>query len=171
MAAMNYAFIYDEDGFDNGSDPDVDRGPDDDKNEDKEEQEKSDIRVRHTEARSGSVMTIIFISVIAAAVLGLVIYSLDKRNTMYNKVSAKNHELSLVEADNVRLQSELESSISAKNVEDYAKNVLKMQKIDSSQITYIKVQQGDVVNRPEKEKGIKAKIQPFFEDLVEYFRG
>ena len=116
-------------------------------------------------------MTIILMSAIAAIVLGLVIYSLDKRNTMYNRVADKNHELSLVEADNVRLQSELESKVSAKNVEDYAKNVLSMQKIDSSQIKYIKTQDSDEVKIPEKEKGIKAKVKSFFEDLVEYFRG
>ena len=132
---------------------------------------KTEIQMRKNEARSGSVMMIIFVSLLAAALLGSVIYSLDKRNTMYNRVADKNHELSLVEADNVRLQSELESKVSAKNVEDYAKNVLSMQKIDSSQIKYIKTQESDEVKIPEKEKGIKAKVKSFFEDLVEYFRG
>ncbi|MBP3309226.1 MAG: hypothetical protein J6L05_00215 [Ruminococcus sp.] len=140
-------------------------------NQDRDPEKKPDIKVRHTEARSGSLLTIILISVLAAALLGSVIYSLDRRNTMYNKVSSLNNKLSLAEAENVRLQSKLESKISAKNVEDYAENVLGMQKIDSSQIEYIKIQTGDVVNIPEQEKGLMAKIKGLFESCVEYFRG
>ena len=66
------------------------------------------------ESRVGSVLAIIFVSVLAAALLGAVIYALDKRNTLYNKVSSLNNELHLAEAENVRLQSELESQMSAK---------------------------------------------------------
>ena len=170
MAAYDFAYIFEDEDY-NSSGSDNDRDPDNDKDKENGSEEESQIRVRYTEARSGSVMTIILMSAIAAILLGLVIYSLDKRNTMYNRVADKNHELSLVEADNVRLQSELESKVSAKNVEDYAKNVLSMQKIDSSQIKYIKTQDSDEVKIPEKEKGIKAKVKSFFEDLVEYFRG
>ena len=170
MAAYDFAYIFEDEDY-NSSGSEIDRGPDNDNEKDNGSDDKSQIRVRHTEVRSGSVMTIILMSAIAAIILGLVIYSLDKRNTMYNKVADKNHELSLVEADNVRLQSELESKVSAKAVEDYAKNVLNMQKIDSSQITYIKTQESDVVKIPKKKKGVKAKIKSFFEDLVEYFRG
>ena len=61
--------------------------------------------------------------------------------------------------------------MSAKNIEKYAENVLKMQKIDSTQIKYIKIQTGDVVTIPEQEKGIIAKIKSFFDSCVEYFRG
>ena len=90
---------------------------------------------------------------------------------MYNKVATLNNELELTKAENVRLQSELDSQVSAKNVEDYAENVLGMQKIDSSQIKYIKIQTGDVVSIPAQEKGIAAKIKAFFDRCVEYFRG
>lgn len=121
--------------------------------------------------KSGSVITIIMISVVAALLLGAVVFSLDKRNTMYNKVAALNTELGIVQDENVRLQSELESRISAQKVEDYAINELGMRKIDSSQITYIKIQTDDVVNIPEQEEGIIARITGFLEECVEYFRG
>jgi cell division protein ftsL len=134
-------------------------------------EEQPRIRQRRTEARSGSVIKIIFLSLIAAALLGSVIYTLNKRDTAYNQVSSLNDELSLAEAENVRLQAELESQLSAKNVEDYAENVLGMQRIDSSQIKYIKIQTGDVVNIPEQEEGLMAKIKGFFDSCVEYFRG
>ena len=123
------------------------------------------------DSRVGSVLAIIFVSLLAAALLGAVIYSLDKRNTMYNKVSDLNAQLHLAEAENVRLQSELESQMSAKNVEDYAENVLGMRKIDSSQIEYIKIRTGDVVTIPEKKQNILTRIKTFFDECVEYFRG
>lgn len=136
-----------------------------------EESSRKRIKRRDTEARSGSVMTIVVISALAALLLGTVIYSLDRRNTAFNRVAKLNQELSRVEAENVRLQSELESRVSAKNVEDYAENVLHMRKIDSSQIKYIKIQQEDEVSIPKKDKSFKAKISNFFDGLVEYFRG
>lgn len=126
---------------------------------------------RANEFRNGSVFTIIFVSIIAAVLLGSVIYTLNRRNTIYNTVTSLNKQLNLVESENVRLQSELESKMSSKNVEDYAENVLGMTKMDSSQIKYIKTQTDDIVNIPEQEKGFFAKIKGFFEDCVEYFRG
>ena len=133
--------------------------------------EEPQIEMRNTETKAGSVFTIILVSVLAAALLGIVIYSFDRRNTVYHKVSALQSELNLAQAENVRLQSELDSKMSAKNVEDYAENVLGMKKIDSSQIKYIEIQTDDVVNIPEQEEGLGAKIKSFFDSCVEYFRG
>ena len=127
--------------------------------------------MRRTNTKSGSVFTVVCACAIVFVMLGSVVYNLDKRSTMYSKVSAKNNELNLAEAENVRLQSELESKMSAKNVEDYAENVLGMQKIDSSQIKYIEIQTDDVVNIPQQDEGILAKIKDFFDRCVEYFRG
>jgi cell division protein FtsL len=133
-------------------------------------EQKPEIEMSKNEARSGSILTILFISLLAAALLGLVIYSLDKRNTMYNKVSALNEKLDSAEAENVRLQSELDSKMSAKNIEEYAQS-LGMVKLNSSQIFYVKTQTGDVVTIPEQEKGLIAKIKSLFDKCVEYFRG
>ena len=129
------------------------------------------ITMKRTEAKSGSVLTIILVSALAVVLLGTVIYSLNRRNTMYSKVSSLNNELNLAEAENVRLQSELESQMSAKNIEDYAENVLGMKKIDSSQIKYIEIQTDDVVNIPQRDESILGKVKSFFEHCVEYFRG
>ena len=133
-------------------------------------EQKPEIQMRKTEARSGSVFKIICVSLLAAALLGSVIYSLDKRNTAYNKVSTLQEKLDSVAAENVRLQSELDGKMSAKSIEEYAKS-LGMEKIDSTQIKYIQIQTGDVVTIPEQEKGIIAKIKSFFDKCVEYFRG
>ena len=172
MPESDFGYYYEDEIYegdapaDESGEPGSGRTP-----ESTEEVSRPRIRRRDTEARSGSVMTIIVVSALAALLLGTVIYSLDRRNTAYNRVAKMNQELSRVEAENVRLQSELESKVSAKNVEDYAENVLHMRKIDSSQIKYIKIQQDDEVSIPEKDKSLKAKISNFFDGLVEYFRG
>ena len=61
--------------------------------------------------------------------------------------------------------------MSAKNVDDYAENVLGMKKIDSSQIKYIEIQTDDVVNIPKQDEGVLAKVREIFDRCVEYFRG
>jgi len=113
-------------------------------------EQKPEIEMSKNEARSGSILTILFVSLLAAALLGSVIYSLDKRNTVYNKVAVLNERLDSAEAENVRLQSELDSKMSAKNIEEYAQS-LGMVKLNSSQIFYVKTQTGDVVTIPEQE--------------------
>lgn len=120
---------------------------------------------------AGAVLLVILLSLMAAALLAGVIFSYNRRNSMYNRINERTTALKLAEAENVRLQSELESKMSAKNVEDYAENVLKMRKIDSSQIKYIKIQTEDVVSIPEQDDGILARIKDFLSDCVEYFRG
>lgn len=173
MADRNSAFYY-KNGTYNRAEPDHDPDYEYERSagmRDPMPEPERNIMITQNEARSGSVFTIILVSLLAAALLGSVIYTLDRRNTVYNKVSAKNNELTLMEAENVRLQSELESRISARNVEDYAENVLGMKKIDSSQIEYIKIQTDDVVNIPQGKESLMSKIKNLFDRCVEYFRG
>lgn len=141
------------------------------KKKQKNHKKKPDINMSNTETKSGSVFSIIVVAALAVVMFGAVIYSFDRRNTMYNKVSDLNNELNVAEAENVRLQSELDSKMSAKNVEDYAENVLGMQKIDSSQIQYIEIQTDDVVSIPEQDESLAAKLKRLFDACVEYFRG
>ncbi len=168
MADRNSAFYYKNGTYNRPEPADM---PDYDTVRTAKPEQKPHIMMRQTEARSGSVFSIVLVSLLAALLLGSVIYILDRRNSVYHKVSAKNTELTLMEAENVRLQSELESRMSAKNVEDYAENVLGMQKMDSSQIEYIRIQTDDVVSIPESDKGLLSQIEDLFDKCVEYFRG
>ena len=133
--------------------------------------DRRDIRVRRNEARGGSLFTVVLWSALVIVFLGATVVTFNRRNTLYNEVAGLSGDLELAEAENVRLQSELESKMSAKNVEDYAENVLGMQKIDSSQIKYIKIRTDDVVNIPEPDEGVLGKVKAFFDRCVEYFRG
>ncbi|MBR3760159.1 MAG: hypothetical protein IKK47_04115 [Ruminococcus sp.] len=165
----DFSYVFSDTPHVSGSEASVPEPPDSETESEKEE--KPVVRYRRTEARKGSVFRIIVISLLAAGLLGSVIYSLDRRSSMYNKVTSYNDKLELAEAENARLQSELESKMSVKNVEEYAENVLGMQKIDPSQIEFIKIQTGDVVIIPEQKKSFFDKVGDFFDKCAEYFKG
>ena len=90
---------------------------------------------------------------------------------MYRKISSANQNLESMQSENVRLQSELESKMTLKNVEEYAVKVLGLQKLNNSQIKYVETQTDDVVEIPEEEKNIFVKVKDKFDKLVEYIFG
>lgn len=69
------------------------------------------------------------------------------------------------------MQTEIESKNSLKNIEDYAENILGMQKLDKSQVDYITIESGNVVEIPQEEDNIFVNIKNALDDFVEYIRG
>lgn len=137
----------------------------------KKNRKKKKINMKTKEDKGVSLFTILGSATLGIGMLGLAILSANNDNTVYNEVTAKKNELDTVQAENVRLQAELEKKMSAKNVDEYAENVLGMKKIDSSQIKYIQIQTDDVVNIPKQNATILSRIRDFFDYCVEYFRG
>lgn len=82
----------------------------------------------------------------------IVLSSKVETNKMYRQISSANQNLESMQSENVRLQSELESKMTLKNVEEYAVKVLGLQKLNNSQIKYVETQTDDVVEIPEEEK-------------------
>ena len=110
-------------------------------------------------------------TVIAVLICGMVVITLDRRNRVYNEITSANAQLATLEAENVRIRSELDAKVSLKNLEDYAENVLHMKKIDNSQIEYIKIQNSDIISVPEKEDSVFAKVGSFIDRCLEYLKG
>ena len=133
--------------------------------------DRSNIAMNESERRAGSAISIFLTAVLSFAMLGSVIYSLDKRNNLYSEIAEKTTELTALEAENVRLQSERDSNMTLKNVEEYAETVLGMQKLDRSQIEYIQIQTEDEVNIPPSDENIWVKIKKIVDECVEYLRG
>lgn len=133
--------------------------------------EERKISVKHVQYPSGSAAKIIFAAVAVGILLCCLIYGKFQTNNMYNEISNINNEIELLRSENVRMQSELEGMMSMKNIEEYAENILKLKKLDKSQIEYIQVQSSSVVEIPEKEDNFFVKIRSKFEGLVEYLRG
>ncbi|MGN0666190.1 MAG: hypothetical protein ACI4KF_06650 [Huintestinicola sp.] len=81
---------------------------------------------------------------------------------------AKVHAL---ENENAGMKARLETKSSQKAVEEYAENVLGMQKLDKSQIEYVSLESGNVIEISETETGLPAAIKNAFNKFVEYLKG
>lgn len=121
--------------------------------------------------KGGSKTAVFLITVVAVLICGMVVITLDRRNRVYSEITSANTQLATLEAENVRIRSELDAKVSLKNLEDYAENVLHMKKIDNSQIEYIKIQNSDIISVPEKEDSIFAKVGSFIDRCLEYLKG
>lgn len=133
--------------------------------------EKPDISVQQNDNVRGSKVAVFFLTIFAVLVCTVTVITFDRTNSMYNLVTVKKSELATLEAENVRMRSELDAKISLKNVEEYAEDVLEMKKLHNSQIEYIKIQNSDVVSVPDTEDNIFVQIKNFFEKCVEYLKG
>ncbi len=83
----------------------------------------------------------------------------------------KQTEYELLQSENIRLQSVIAGKTSNKNIQEYAENVLGMQKINPSQVEYVRIQTEDVVEIPAEEDNLFVKVKNWFRSVVEYFRG
>ena len=130
-----------------------------------------EITMKLTPPKRGSVFKVLLVSTIGLLVLFSVIYGRVERDKMYRYISNANAQYESVRSENVRLQSELESKMTLKNIEEYAVSILGLQKLDNSQIEYVQTQTDDVVEIPEEEKNIFVKIKDKFDGFVEYIFG
>ncbi len=103
------------------------------------------------------------------AVLCAVLYGKVESNRLFNEISDLEAQLKALEAENITLAAEYESATSVKNVEDYAQNVLGLQKLDKSQIEYVELEGDTVIEVVDAQKrNIFVMIQGWFADLCEY---
>lgn len=130
------------------------------------------IRVRKQRAEHvGSVPQIIVMISAAGLLLGAVIYGKVESASVYSDITEKNKYVEMLNSENVRMQSEIEEKTALKSVEAYAEDILGMQKLDKSQIEYVSVSNGSIVDIPENEDNVFVKIKNSFSDFLEYIRG
>ena len=65
----------------------------------------------------------------------------------------------------------MEGKMTVKNIEDYAKDELKLQPLNQSQITYIQLQTEDEVVITEPEDNLFVRINDKLVSIWEYLRG
>ena len=74
-----------------------------------------------------------------------------------------------MQSENLALAAEYESVTSLKNVEDYAENVLGLQKLDKAQIEYVELESDTVIEIVETQsQNIFVMLKSWFADLCEY---
>jgi cell division protein FtsL len=120
---------------------------------------------------TGSAPKIIVVTMTAGVLLGAVIYGKVQNAALHTEIANKEQAVDILNSENVRMQTEIESKSSLKNVEDYAENILGMQKLDKSQIDYITIESGNVVEIPQENDNIFVSIKNAIDDFVEYIRG
>ncbi len=136
-----------------------------------EAQEKPGIEVKTNEkplVRESS-FKFFFKAAFIMAVLCAVLYGKVESNRLFNEISSLEAQLQALEAENITLAAEYESATSVKNVEDYAINVLGLQKLDKAQIEYIELEGDTVIEVVEaKNRNVFVVIKGWIADLCEY---
>lgn len=134
--------------------------------------EKSKIVIRKAKQKpAASAPKILITAVMAVLVLSLVVYPKVQQATVMSDINKLNDQVMILESENVRMQTAIESKSALKAVEDYAVDVLGMQKLDKSQIEYLSIENGNVIDIPEENENIFVKLKLSFEDFLEYLRG
>ena len=111
------------------------------------------------------------LGILTGVLIGTVIYGRVQTNEIYTKIAALQTEYDDLTAKNISMRSEMEGKMTVKNIEDYAKDELKLQPLNQSQITYIQLQTEDEVVITEPEDNLFVRINDKLVSIWEYLRG
>lgn len=130
------------------------------------------IRIHRRRAENtGSVPSMIVLAAAVGILLGAVIYGKVEEASVHAEITAQTKYVEMLNSENARMRSELEEKTALKSVETYVEDVLGMQKLDKSQIEYVSISNGSVVDIPENEDNIFVRIKHTLSDFLEYIRG
>ncbi len=138
-----------------------------------QDSKKSEKRIAYkkTLRHTGSPVAVVIVAIIAGLLLYTVILGKAQSADIHNQINELKSEVDILHSENVRLQTEIEGRTSLKKVEEYASEVLGMEKLDKSQIEYITIGNENSVEIPKQEENFFVKIKNSFNDFVEYIRG
>lgn len=124
---------------------------------------------RNTIALPQNLFTIFLTAAVIFAVMFALLYGKVETNRLFGEITTLESQLSELESDNASLAAEYESKTSLKSIEEYAQNVLGLEKLDKSQIEYVEVEGDTVIEVVETESSnIFVIIKNWFDDLFEY---
>ena len=116
-----------------------------------------------------SVTVFVVIFIVAAAFLAAIMYGKVELSSLYSQQAQMQEELAQLENENKSLESELAQKTGLTKVEAYAEDELGLQKLNKSQIEYIKVEK-KAVSEPveQKDESLVTRIGNWFDDFLEY---
>ncbi len=129
------------------------------------------IEMEKGNGRGGSLILMVLGVFVCFVMVSAVIFSNVQQLQISQQITEKQRELTDLQSENVRMQSELAGKTSNKKIQEFAENELGMRPIDASQIEYVQIQTSDVVEIPEEEQNFFVKTKEWFDSLVEYLRG
>jgi cell division protein FtsL len=101
----------------------------------------------------------------------MVILSRVQQLQISNEITTLTREYSDLQAENVRMQSELAGKASNKNIQEFAEEQLGMYPLNTSQVEYVQIQTNDVVSIPEAEQNVFVRLKGWFDSILDYLRG
>ncbi|MBS7390431.1 MAG: hypothetical protein KIG33_08870, partial [Oscillospiraceae bacterium] len=110
---------------------------------------------------------IIAISVFLLSMLSALLYGRIKVDELDRQISATETKITTAQSENVRLNMQLDSMISLKNVEEYAQTNLGMVKMESYQIEYIDLSGADKVT-VSGARTLNANSTSLYSKIMEY---
>ena len=135
-------------------------------------EKKAEIKVKSAPQNQGSAPKTALLIICAGLLLCGILYSKVEINNLYVEISNENNMINSSYSEGVGLRSEMERRTALKNIEDYAENILGLEKIDKSQVEYIDIQKEDVIEvNEEKNNNIFVIIKNKFDEFVEYIIG
>ena len=130
------------------------------------------IRIHRRRAENtGSVPSMIALAAAVGILLGAVIYGKVEEASIHAEITAQTQYVEMLNSEHARMRTELEEKTALKSVETYVEDVLGMQKLDKSQIEYVSISNGSVVDIPENDDNIFVRIKHTLSDFLEYIRG
>lgn len=112
--------------------------------------------------------------IVAAAVIVLFLFSLMTYGRvelakLYSEKTELEAQLTLLQNENISLESELAQKTGLTKVEDYAENRLGLQKLDKSQIEYVEIEEQTSAQTVSPDNSnIFVKIRDWFNGALEY---
>lgn len=110
---------------------------------------------------------IIAISIFLLSMLSALLYGRIKVDELDRQISAAETKITTAQSENVRLNMQLDSMISLKNVEEYAQTNLGMVKMESYQIEYIDLSGADKV-MVSGARTLNANSTSLYSKIMEY---
>lgn len=118
-----------------------------------------------------SLMTrVLLTAVLVVSVIGVIIYSNAILTEIGDEINSQNKEYAVLLSESKRLSAELESKVSLRNIEDTAKNDMGLARMESYQIEYVNLSEGDKIEltAASPKQGLADKIKIKIGSFLEY---
>ena len=103
-----------------------------------------------------------------------ILFAISYRNSLINenfsKIKELKSDLAVLQKENGQLEINIENSMNLQNLEQSAKEMLGMQKLDSSQSVYVNLPKEDYVEPATEEIKKEEKI-PWYQKIINFFLG
>ncbi len=107
-------------------------------------------------------------AVVCLTCIALMLFGRAQSDELSREITKLENDIKIAQGENVRLNTALNSLISADRVEAYAEDVLKMVKAENYQITYINMSKGDMIVLSGDKTDLKEKLAVKLKELFAY---